>query len=62
MRFEEMAIYCEKTYGNFYNREEEYFICPECGEIIYKCDWTPEETHGWACCPICEINLYEDVE
>lgn len=60
--FNRLAEYCEETYGSPYNREETWFICAECQEIIYFDDWTEEETHGWACCPICETNLYEDVE
>ena len=33
--FNRLAEYCEETYGSPYNREEVWFICPECQEIIY---------------------------
>ena len=33
----------ENIYGVQYDREEQFVICPECGEPIYKCDW-PQST------------------
>lgn len=50
------ARYCEKTYGTYVNFEEEYFICPECDEPVYKCDWEDSDFH---ICPVCEFNFYE---
>ena len=58
MRFEDVAAYCEKTYGSDYNKEEEYFICSDCGEILYKCD--QESDYDWTYCPVCEINFYKE--
>ena len=60
--FRNLAKYCEETYGSHYDEDEAWFICPECGEPIYFDDWAAEETADWSMCPICEINLYEDVE
>jgi hypothetical protein len=37
--------------------EEGFFICPECGEPIYECDW--DEHPDWSECPICEWNFME---
>ena len=54
--FEEMASYLEETYGVQYDREEEFVVCPECYEPIYKCDWAPSEfnTERYETfCPIC---------
>ena len=45
------AKYCEKEYGIQADWEEGFFICPECGEPIYECDWEDEE---FLFCPICE--------
>lgn len=44
----------EKDYGSYVNREDKFYICPECGEPIYACDWTNEELVN-KICPICEF-------
>ena len=31
------------------------FICPECGECVYECDWTEEGLKKFLC-PICEFG------
>lgn len=51
MSWVDAAKYCEKVYGIQVDWEEEFFICPECGESIYECDWEDEE---FIFCPICE--------
>ena len=43
----------ELVYGGYVNWEEEFFICPECGEPIYKCDY-PHFVLGMVC-PVCEF-------
>lgn len=53
------ATLCEELYGVFADYDEEYFICPNCGEPIYKSDWWRRE--NWANCPICELS-WEDGE
>ena len=50
----EAAEFCEKTYGIYVDLDEGFFICPECAEPIYECDW---ENHDWATCPICEFEF-----
>ena len=61
-RWKDAAKYCRREYGVQVDEGEGFFICVECGEPIYFDDWTSEETADWSICPICEINLYEDVE
>lgn len=51
-----VAKYCEKTYGTYADFDEGYFICPECDEPVYKCDWEDSDFH---ICPVCEFNFYE---
>lgn len=47
------ANYCEKVFGiQVEYGEDNFFICPVCGEPIYKEDW--EDHDDWHCCPICE--------
>ena len=43
MCWEKLAHEAETVYGCFVDWEEEFFICPECGEPIYKSDWTDED-------------------
>ena len=51
------AVYCEETFGVPVDMKEGFFICPECGEPIYECDW--DAYSEWECCPICEWNFTE---
>lgn len=57
------AEYAEEVYGVQVDEEEEFFICPECGEPIYECDWTDSD---FMFCPICGFNIettgYEEEE
>ena len=45
-----IAHYLEDEYGIFVDWDEEFFICPECGEPIYECDWQGDELGA---CPVC---------
>ena len=51
-RWVKIACRCEEEYGTHIDWEERFFICPECGEPIYECDWEDEELN---CCPVCEF-------
>ena len=57
--WDKIAVYCEDTYGVFVDWEERFFLCPECGEPIYECDWNTEDMFddGNIICPICEEVL-----
>lgn len=52
------AVYCEEIYGVQVDMNEGFFVCPECGELIYECDW--DAYSDWSVCPICEFNFEED--
>lgn len=52
----EAAVYCEQTFGVHVDMKEGFFVCPECGEPIYECDW---RSHDWDYCPICEFDFME---
>ena len=53
MTWAQVAEYCEETYGIFVDWDEEFFLCPECAEPIYREDWNDET--DWVECPICEF-------
>lgn len=40
----------ENGYDTVVNWDEEYFICPHCGEPIYECDFLEIEDYV---CPVC---------
>ena len=58
--WDRLARYVENDESMYVNWDEEYFICPECEEPIYKSDWmdsdychsTRLEKHKFYC-PIC---------
>lgn len=59
--FEASKIIAEE-YGTQVDYEEEFFICPECGEPIYKEDTMKFETgvedgNTFFICPVCEEHL-----
>lgn len=56
MSWEEAALYCNNIYGSYIDVEEQFFICPECGEPIYKEDWSI----GLETCPICTFPWLDD--
>ena len=51
-KWKQIARYLEDEYGTFVDWDEEFFICPDCGEPIYHVDWDAEELHA---CPVCEF-------
>lgn len=55
--WEEVAKFVSETYGAFVDWDERFFICPECGEPIYECDWEGEE---FSSCPVCDFVWEED--
>ena len=54
MTWEEVAREVETIYGIYVDWEERFFICPECDEPVYECDW-----YCFECCPICEFEFFE---
>lgn len=56
MSWEYVAKMCEDVYGIYVDWEEKFFICPECDEPIYECDFD-----DFSVCPVCEFE-WEDAE
>lgn len=44
-----------EVYGGYVDWEERFYLCPECGEPIYECDWSDDELDEFLC-PVCEYN------
>ncbi len=51
--WEKNANIVETVYGGFVDREEGFYLCPECEEPIYKDDWSEEELEEL--CPVCNF-------
>lgn len=47
------ASYVEKDCGGFVDWDERFYICPNCEEPVYECDWSNTELVQHVC-PICE--------
>lgn len=66
MNWYTIAKKCEKIYGTYVDWDEEFFICPECDEPIYRCDWRDSDYtlgktyHGEIFCPVCEELILEE--
>lgn len=46
----------EEEFGGYVNWEEEYFICPECGEPVLADDWDDTDFALATICPICGLG------
>ncbi len=55
--WEKFAKFVSETYGAFVDWDERFFICPECEEPIYECDWEEED---FSSCPVCGIIWEND--
>lgn len=63
--WKKIANYVEETYGVQVDYTEGFFICPECGEPIYDCDWGGGEYEfdgETAVCPVCAGVIWEKEE
>lgn len=55
--WEQIANDVESEYGGYVDWYDRFFICPECEEPIYECDWENSDfvdKHGDFICPVCE--------
>ena len=51
----EAGVYCEETFGVDMNAKEGFFVCPECGELLFEDDF---KEHCWDTCPICDFEFF----
>lgn len=55
--WEYVAKVVERDYGCYVDWDEEFYICPECDEPIYKCDYP--FIYVGLICPVCENEVEE---
>ena len=57
MNWDYIANLVEVNYGSQVDWEERFFVCPNCGEPIYECDWADIDLingNDDYICPVCE--------
>ena len=55
--WEKVAHLVEANYGGYVDWKERFFLCPECGEPVYECDWADSDLVNGDedfMCPVCE--------
>lgn len=57
--WERNAHHASDVYGVYVDWAERFYICPECEEPVYECDWREHELEEFFC-PICEYDESED--
>lgn len=57
--WENNAKTVEQLYGSFVDWEERFYLCPDCGEPIYECDWFDEDLKEMLC-PVCGFSEEEN--
>ena len=68
MLWRKFANIVRDEYGMQVDEEEEFAICPECGEPIYKTDWRECDYtlgtlyHKEIYCPVCENLIWAEDE
>ena len=56
-KWEQIARHVKAVYDYFVDWDDRVFICPDCGEPIYECDWADNDL---TTCPICDFDWLED--
>lgn len=59
--WESRAKYVELVFGAYVNWEERFYVCPECGEPVFECDWDVNDLCD-AICPICGFDDKDGAE
>lgn len=64
--WEKVARFCQEVYGSYIDWEERFYICGECGEPIYECDYNEwsdyyTEDNDGPNCPVCEYEYGSDI-
>lgn len=56
MNWYKAARYCSEIYGveASFEKDDRFFICPECGEPILEEDWDEADLSH---CPVCEFSF-----
>ena len=59
--WEANAKIIEEVYGGYVDWKERFYLCPECDEPVYECDWSTQELAN-EICPCCGFTGDKEVE
>lgn len=59
--WEANAKIVEEVYAGYVNWKERFYLCPECEEPVFECDWSVQELVN-SLCPVCGFTGDEKVE
>lgn len=62
MKWNEVAKVVENDFGMQVDWEERFFVCPECQDVVYECDFNKNSVLALGYCPICGTALTEECE
>jgi len=62
MKWNEVAKVVENDFGMQVDWEERFFVCPECQDVVYECDFNKDSVLALGYCPICGTALAEECE
>ena len=62
MKWSEVAKVVENDFGMQVDWEERFFVCPECQDPVYECDFNKNIVLALGYCPICGAALTEKCE
>lgn len=60
--FMQYAEMIEDDFGMQYDREENFYVCPECGDPIYFCDLVDLKDYPWWSCPCPVCGFHPNIE
>ena len=62
MKWSEVAKIVENDFDTQVDWAEKFFVCPDCGDVVYECDFNTDSVLALGYCPICGTALTEECE
>lgn len=62
MKWNEVAKIVENDFDTQVDWAEKFFVCPDCGDVVYECDFNTYSVLALGYCPICGTALTEKCE
>ena len=62
MKWNEVAKIVENDFDTQVDWAEKFFVCPDCVDVVYECDFNTDSVLALGYCPICGTALTEKCE
>ena len=62
MKWSEVAKVVENDFGMQVDWEERFFVCPDCGDVVYEYDFNKDSVLALGYCSICGAALTKECE